>query len=326
MPKKKRRNCSTTRLPDALPWMGVKLVMADLPSCSRCILVLRPEDEDISTDGLPGGLGYILYVTDSGSHRTPLLPPPTEGQAQFGMISVPKETDIEQERSSFTLDTILATRWVFAFEWVRGRPALSTLLFTLDHINRPLPLFAILPTYVLPAIFVACMADQPRESIFDVVTAWGPALDEASTLLAPFLRALYEHWIDGPAHAAAVYRQFCEIAPASDTAHRHLLDPFAQVFSPTHLETLRCAERLEPAVIRLLFQVSRYLWDATACVSEQQIRMMEEHAFLRALIPLALWSSDGPLPSERDRVFSSSLEDLYAFWKRWRREHAQTTF
>ena len=235
---------------------------------------------------------------------------------------MPKETVLEQERSSFTLDTLLATRWVFTFEWVRGRSAWDALLFTLDHLTFSLPGFAFLPAYVLPTLFLVRMADRPRTDIVDIVAAWGPVLDETCTLLAPVLYVLYESWIDGPTQAAALYRQCHEIASAgSAPSSGHLYDPFVQLFGKEIIQALHCAERPDPAVFRLLAQVGFRLWDATVDVSEQQFELMQEYAFLQALLPLALWGPDAPACFENARALPHSLEELYAYWKHWRRAH-----
>jgi len=175
---------------------------------------------------------------------------------------------------------------------------------------------------VLPTIFVVRMADRPRTDIVDIVAAWGPVLDETCTLLAPVVYAVYESWIEGPTQAAAFYRQCHEIASAgSALSSGRLYDPFVQLFGKETVQNFHCAERPDPAVFRLLAQVGFHLWDATVDMSEQQFELMQEHAFLQALLPLALWGPDAPACLEDTRALPHSLGELYTCWKHWRRAH-----
>jgi len=217
---------------------------------------------------------------------------------------------------------LFAARWDFTFEWARGRSAWDALLFTLDHLSFSLPLFVFRPAYVLPTLFVVRMADRPRTDIVDIVAAWGPVLDETCTLLAPVVYAVYESWIEGPTQAAAFYRQCHEIASAgSAPSSGRLYDPFVQLFGKETVQNFHCAERPDPAVFRLLAQVGFHLWDATVDMSEQQFELMQEHAFLQALLPLALWGLDAPACLEDARALPHSLGELYTYWKHWRRAH-----
>ena len=165
--------------------------------------LLYPREEE-PTYGLPG-LARILPIASSDPHWLSLLAPSDDRLTQFGLVGVSHETNLHEERDTITRRTLLASRWLFALEWDRNMSAWDALLFTFDHINPVL--ISLEPPLVFPTLFVAHMADHPRTSVFEVVQAWAPLLDETQAGLIPLIYALYLRWSQGPSGVAETLRR-----------------------------------------------------------------------------------------------------------------------
>jgi hypothetical protein len=166
-------------------------------------------------------------------------------------------------------------------------------------------------------MFVAGMAESSGDAALGSVASWGPVLEEVCQALDPFILALYLCWIDGPSQAAGVYRQRVEHMPTDGAQYRHLLEPFAGLLGSPRLEAIRCSERLEPAVIGTLSQVSAQLWDrSTLPLHDQERSCFLDTPHLHALLPLALWRSPSPVEANLDIAQLHSLSDVLHVWKR----------
>src|SRR5579871_192458 len=112
------------------PWAEL---FTTAPTFRGRYLLRYPINEEVPMTGLPE-LPHVLPIAESGPYRCPLLVPSREGLKQFGLLGVPSETNLEEERSALTWRTMHRARWLFAVEWIPDQPAWDALLFTLDHL------------------------------------------------------------------------------------------------------------------------------------------------------------------------------------------------
>ncbi len=283
-------------------WFGV--TMANLEGSSRLLLIYDANDFD-ARQGLIS-LSSIAAVTEDDARETSLLPPPERGYAQFGVAGL----QVANMRSSE--GNLARVRWVFALEWERTRLPWETLLHSLDTL-RP-PQLAFPEAYTLPVLFVAAMAAlRPRSTIQQRVQCWGPLLEEAQRKLQPLIDVLFLAWAAGPTSQASAHRQFGECIPRIGEVAQRILDRCAAAFGPDRIEELRRASRPESALLRLLEEMSRQIWQAEQERRERLLAHLGE-AFLQALLPVACWRE------RKERVDylperGSALEDLYRFWQ-----------
>lgn len=267
--------------------------------------------------GLPG-LAQSVPVANSGLQHAPVLVPSHEGCSLFGLVGVPARTNLEQERASITLQTLVSARWVLGLEWVSLLSAWDALLFTFDHLD-PGPL-SLSVSLMLPLLFVTRMADQPRAAVFEHVHAWTPLLEESQKRLLPLLIACALHWYEGPSQVAEARRarnqeQGAHLEPEDRIIFQTHLDAFGQLVGRERLEALRHAERLAPALLRLFDQVSCDLWDPSSPLGEQHHLALRASPALRGLLPIALWNAQAPSALNGGAFQHPSLERLYTLWQ-----------
>lgn len=295
-------------------WPWREIFMPEAPCRARYILMYNHEKaQEVPTNGLPS-LAAILPISGGEMYLSRFLPTPEEGYQQFGLLGFPPQTPLQDEEL-MTLKTLLSARWVFALEWSKNQPAWEALLSSEDHLN-PL-VISLSPAYVLPALFVARMADLPRETIFDTVKAWTWLLDEVSDPLHDLIAALYLRWLDGPSQAAQALRAKSAEDEEEETLdeetraiYQDALHAFEHIFGTARLEALQHAERLVPAVLRLLDDVSGSLWDTAMSMSEEQRSALWGNLSLRALLPIALWRPEALHSLDIDDNESLSLENI----------------
>jgi hypothetical protein len=277
---------------------------------------LHSVNEEEPTFGL-SGLAHILPIADKGFYRSPLLVPTEERLSQFGLLGVSSKTDIQQEQSSMTPETMLSARWLFAVEWVSDMSAWDALLFTFDHLD---PAFICLkPALVFPTLFVTRMAEHPQESVFETLQMWAPHLDDIQERLLPLIIALYLHWLDGPSQGAqelqANSKHMEPLDEESMAVFEAVLRAFAPIAGAARIEALLHAERLVPAVLRLLDEVSRSLWNSTNPINKQHNTLLSTHTEFQALLPIALWHSEAFPTFKLSTNQDLSLKSLLTIWQ-----------
>jgi hypothetical protein len=306
--KKNRR--VRVRLPAHEPhWQ--QAVFANLEGSSRLVLVFDGQDFDALANG-PAGLSLLACVDGTPERWTPLLEPPTSERQHFGIMAVAPAVGLPAPRGA-----LVRCRWVYALEWGQGRQAWEALLSSLATL-RPRAL-AIPPEYLLLTLFVARMADIPRETALAAIPHWGPLLEEVEAALLPLLYDFISAWSNGPSQAAAVYREVSDPMPLEETGRQQRLASFAAVFGEAALAAIATAERFEPAVLRALEEVSDRLWGLRGpAPSGDQLELVAADPCLPALLPITSWrEADAPTGP------FASLPDLVANWRAVREKQAR---
>ena len=286
-------------------------VFANLAGRSRLVLVYDGQDFDALASG-PAGLSLLTCVDGAPERWTPLLDPPTSERQYFGIMAVAPAGGISPPQGA-----LVRCRWVYALEWGQGRLAWEALLSTLDTL-RPRAL-AIPPEYLLLTLFAARMADIPRKAALAAIPHWGPLLEEVEEALLPLIYDFISAWSNGPSQAAAAYREVSGPLPLEEPGRKPRLASFTAVFGEAQLSSIATAERFEPAVLRVLEEVSARLWGPPAdAFSGEQIALVARDPCLPALLPIPSWreadAPSGPF---------SSLPDLLASWRAMREKQAQ---
>jgi hypothetical protein len=296
------------------PWN--EFILYDVPGSSRYRLITHRDGKDVMSTGL-GFVDFtrILPVTQEETQLALSLTPLPKNYTRFGILGVVPFLFPQKAHPLRLKDTTNEISWFFGLEWVRNSSAWDAALFTFDHLGAfPITLSF---TLVIPAFFLARMADQPQASVQASVKAWAPILNEVYIELLILIMALYVAWWDGPSNAAEELRGKSEdeaLAPHEMGMLQSQLDTFVQIFGKEPLEKLRAVERLEPALFRLLDQASKNLWSSTLRLDTQQVHLLKCHFGLQGLLPLALWDAQSPIAQAIANDPPQSLAALYEAW------------
>jgi hypothetical protein len=273
-------------------------------------------NEEEPTFGLPG-LTHILPIADRGLYRSPLLVPTEERLSQFGLLAVSPKTNIHLEQPSMQIETMLSARWLFAVEWVSDMSAWDALLFTFDHLDPVI--IGLKPSLVFSTLFVARMAEHPQASVFETIQAWAPLLDDTQERLLALILALYLHWLEGPSLAAKKLQAMSQDSDPLDEESMTIFDgvlrAFERIAGTARLDAFLHAERLVPAALRLLDEVSWSLWKPTIPMNKQHDAVLSTHTVLLALLPIALWHPEAFLTLNLSINQDLSLESLHTIWQ-----------
>lgn len=263
-------------------------------------------------------VGRLLLVAPSQEHapgREPISSPEASLVPQH-LVLLPASRGTAGSSTAPETAPQAAVPWLLALEWQPEHTAWEALLL-LEQEQRS-PLFTLAPEALLPALCLASLA-QSTGSATRQISAWEPVLAACCHLLGPYLVALYQCWMDGPSKRAGLYRQFVEHVSSEQVIRRYvvLLSSLASVLGWEHMETLDEVEYLECALLQVLRDGSRRLWDATRPLWEKQqlATLLLAQPPLRALLPLALWTPETPLTGEHPPFLT--LDAVYQSWKRF---------
>lgn len=285
------------------------LQFAQLGGVSECTYVSTQEDSSFGyVQLLP--LDNLLFVDENapapmlapglqlaGTGARLLQGPQHSGWKRVGLISLPGSqsggTFMQRGRVLEAVHT-QDVRMLF-FDW-RPQPLASAwdvLLATQDKL-RPQNM-SLLPQFILPFIFLTRMEDRIKSGL---AARWLPHFDYSYRHSFSLITGLFNHWVLERRNATARKQYDQRVAHWGELNYDNMTTPeqraavgvFERYFGEK-LGPIWEADRLEAAVIRGLEEVSFELW-------QEQTQPKPDNIHFKALLPLALWWPDPPVPVE----------------------------
>lgn len=185
--------------------------------------------------------------------------------------------------------------WMLFFDWRPLPPASAwDVLLTTQEKLRPHNM-SLLPQFILPFIFLTRMEDQIKSGL---AARWLPHFDYSYRHSFALITGLFNRWVLERRNVAARRQHDLRAAQWGELNVDNMMTPeqreavgvFERYFG-AKLESVWEAERLEAAVIRRLDEASFELWQGQAPPKFDSIH-------LKALLPLALWRPNPPIPVE----------------------------
>jgi hypothetical protein len=185
--------------------------------------------------------------------------------------------------------------WMLFFDWRPRPPALAwDVLLTTQEKLRPQNM-SLLPQFIVPFMFLTRMENQIKSGL---AARWLPHFDYSYRHSFALITGLFNRWVLEKRSAAARRQYDLRAAQWGELNDDNMMTPeqreavgvFERYVGAT-LESVWEAERLEAAVIRSLDEVSFELWQGQAPPKSDSLH-------IKALLPLALWRPDPPVPVE----------------------------
>jgi hypothetical protein len=233
-----------------------------------------------------GGLGARL-----------LQGPQHSGWKRVGLISLPgSQSGGTFMVSGRVVETVHSQDvHMLFFDW-RPQPLASAwdVFLTTQEKLRPQNM-SLLPQFIVPFMFLTRMEDRIKSGL---AARWLPHFDYSYRHSFALITGLFNHWVLERRCAAARQQYDQRLAHwgklnldnMTTPEQREAVEVFERYFG-AKLGPIWEADRLEAAVIRSLDEVSFELW-------QEQARPKPDHIHLKALLPVALWRPEPPVPVE----------------------------
>lgn len=199
--------------------------------------------------------------------------------------------------------------WMLFFDWrpLSSGSAWDVFLSSQEKL-RPQNM-SLLPQFILPFIFLTRMEDQIKSGL---AARWLPHFDYSYRHSFALITGLFNRWVLGKRSTAARQQYNQRAAYWGELRADQMLTPdqreavaALERYVGTKLDSIWEAERLEAALIRRLDEASVELWQA---------QPKSDILHLKALLPLALWRPDPPVPVEP--IIQAGPDRLGDIWLR----------
>lgn len=323
-PKPNRRVPQQRAGPGPAPFRMIQF--AELDGVSECTYVSMQKDESIGYVRLLP-LDNLLFVDErapaplmgpglqlAGSGARLLQAPQHSGWKRVGLISLPgSQSGGTFMKSGRVVEAVHSqdARMLF-FDWRPQPPASAWDIFlTTQEKLRPQNM-SLLPQFILPLIFLTRMEDRITSGL---AARWRPHFDYSYRHSFPLITGLFNHWVLERRSARARQQYDQRVAHWGElnldnmtTLEQREAVSFFEYHFGAKLEPIWEADQLEAAVIRGLDEISFELWQG-------QIRPEPDNIHLKAILPLALWRPDPPVP-DVEPLIQTSPERLGDAWLR----------